>query len=1008
MTKIIALRAHTEFAAEPNKQTNEQNQRPRPTKPEKWPDVVLVFDCETRIDEKQCLTFGVYRVVGRSSGGNYDDVREEGFFYDPNEISTSELRQLQNFAAENRAETAKDVKDKLHVRTRKDFVERVFFPLAVGGALVVAFNLPFDVSRIATDARPARRLTEDWSFVMTEEGYLPRIIVTRKDGRIAFFRISGVRWDEEKEKFVRLPDGRFLDVRTLAWALRNVSYSLKSLCKELKIRGKLKHEPTGNVTLKEILYARQDVRATLSALNALRVEFNDFPVDLKPEQAYSPASIVKAYLETMGVTPPSEKFQPSPRMHGIAAQAFYGGRAECRIRRTALPVVHTDFKSEYPTVITLMGLWRLITAKQIRIKEATSEVRNILQQVDLDRTFDPMFWHSLNCFVLVQPSNDVLPIRTAYESNTGNNVGVNFLTSDKPLWFALPDVISSKILTGKPPRIIRAIRVVGQGQQSGLKSTSLGNTRIDPRADFFKIVIETRERVKQDTTLPEDRRKALGYFLKILANAGYGIFIETTPEPVSGRKQADVFSGEIAFRTSSPFVENKRDWYCPLVASLITAAGRLFLAMLECCVVGERGGNYLFADTDSMAIVATENGGVLPCVGGSEHMSDGRDGIKALSWVEVDDIAAQFNRLNLYDRDAVPKILKVEDVNFGKKRRRQINGYAISAKRYTFFIRRRKNITVITPSEHGLGHIFLPNAKFDETQGAKTWVIKVWRFLLGSALGLKIRKAKFFTLPAMMRFAITTSEVLKILQKRQLDKKQSYSDRIKPFNFILSPMINNQVVASDSRTEKTLKIGYPVFVDPDRFTLIAPFTEDVRRWYESPWVNIHDGRLFYLAPLDRKQSFEAAPYSLDDLIDLYHAHPEYKSLAPDGTACGANTSGILLRTSIVATEFTYIGKETDRKWEHEEDVSMLFPLLPMYRSDETDRLVRDSSIQDRVRARSIRRMSSKTGLSTRTIRAYRDGKRIRKATLRRLEKAIMELEIEELSRREEGLGLKSA
>src|SRR5580704_1960041 len=131
----------------------------------------------------------------------------------------------------------------------------------------------------------------------------------------------------------------------------------------------------------------------------------------------------------MDLIPPLQKFRLSPRIQGIAAQAFYGGRAECRIRHTGLPVVHTDFKSEYPTVIILMGLWRFLTAKRLRIEPATQYVRDLLGKTILANAFDPKFWRDITCFALVQPDGDVLPIRAEYNFDGGeNNVGVNIAT----------------------------------------------------------------------------------------------------------------------------------------------------------------------------------------------------------------------------------------------------------------------------------------------------------------------------------------------------------------------------------------------------------------------------------------------------------------------------------------------------------------------------------------------------------------------------------------------------
>src|SRR5215469_7638420 len=59
------------------------------------------------------------------------------------------------------------------------------------------------------------------------------------------------------------------------------------------------------------------------------------------------------------------------------------------------------------------------------------------------------------------------------------------------------------------------------------------------------------------------------------------------------------------------------------------------------------------------------------------------------------------------------------------------------------------------------------------------------------------------------------------------------------------------------------------------------------------------------------------PSQFAHLVIQYQQHPEAKSLAPDGTACGAETNGLLQRAHVIAGEIRYIGKETDRKWEEE-------------------------------------------------------------------------------------------
>jgi hypothetical protein len=130
-----------------------------------------------------------------------------------------------------------------------------------------------------------------------------------------------------------------------------------------------------------------------------------------------------------------------------------------------------------------------------------------------DRCFDRHLWPEFKFFALVRPDNDILPVRSVYNGTT-QNIGINYLTSKEPIWFAGPDVIASVLLSGKVPHIEKAMRVVPRGKQSGLGATSLrGMVNVDAgKNSFFKHVIEQRAAHESS---PE-----LHYWLKILANSG--------------------------------------------------------------------------------------------------------------------------------------------------------------------------------------------------------------------------------------------------------------------------------------------------------------------------------------------------------------------------------------------------------------------------------------------------------------------------------------------------------
>jgi hypothetical protein len=128
--------------------------------------------------------------------------------------------------------------------------------------------------------------------------------------------------------------------------------------------------------------------------------------------------------------------------------------------------------------------------------------------------------------------------------------------------------------------------------------------------------------------------------------------------------------------TSAP--EEPGEYSFPPIAACITGAAKLMLAMLERSV-SDQGGTYAMCDTDSMAIVATREGGSVPCADATIH---------SLPWREVEEIRTRFDRLNPYHPSSgVGSLLKLEEQNFDPDtdERLQLYCYAISAKRYALF-----------------------------------------------------------------------------------------------------------------------------------------------------------------------------------------------------------------------------------------------------------------------------------------------------------------------------------
>jgi hypothetical protein len=127
---------------------------------------VLLLDTETTTDSKQGLNFGAYQFCECDSSGTFVTL-EEGLFY-ADDLDAVQLDVLRKYVrSENRKKTG-ITRPKLKLYSRDAFVEKVFHVAIQADAAVCAFNLPFDLSRIAVEYRVAHGAGKrGWSFVLS-------------------------------------------------------------------------------------------------------------------------------------------------------------------------------------------------------------------------------------------------------------------------------------------------------------------------------------------------------------------------------------------------------------------------------------------------------------------------------------------------------------------------------------------------------------------------------------------------------------------------------------------------------------------------------------------------------------------------------------------------------------------------------------------------------------------------------------------------------------------------
>jgi DNA polymerase elongation subunit (family B) len=212
-----------------------------------------------------------------------------------------------------------------------------------------------------------------------------------------------------------------------------------------------------------------------------------------------------------------------------------------------------------------------------------------------------------------------------------------------------------------------------------------------------QTLIELRHDVKgRRDSAAGKARKALDTeqnAIKIAANAtSYGIFVEINANDEPDGEVATIHTGAgRSYRVETTKVETPGQFFHPLLATLITGAARLMLAITERSVDDSRL-EWAFCDTDSMAIAKPDR------MEAEEF------------YTRVDNVVSWFSDLNPYDFGG--SILKVEDVNFGSgdgRARKPLYCWAVSAKRYALFnIDANGQPVLRKASAHGLGHLRAP------------------------------------------------------------------------------------------------------------------------------------------------------------------------------------------------------------------------------------------------------------------------------------------------------------
>jgi hypothetical protein len=228
------------------------------------PKAALIFRCATTGDEKKDLLFGAY-ICAELEDADFV-AKEIGLFY--REGHPEEFPALARFVKDSAYELG----------SLEEFRRRVFLKYLKARALIVAYDAPREISRIAIKWNKSTKVRRAFSFYfrvfrdkktgkMRPSGYEPGISIESIDAAKAIYRPIKYKFhdrdteqEEEDKKFSTI---HILDLKTLTSVLTGEVYSFPSACDIFGVPASRQRKSYSRVTKPAIERLLRDVTAEL-------------------------------------------------------------------------------------------------------------------------------------------------------------------------------------------------------------------------------------------------------------------------------------------------------------------------------------------------------------------------------------------------------------------------------------------------------------------------------------------------------------------------------------------------------------------------------------------------------------------------------------------------------------------------------------------------------------------------------------------------------------------------
>jgi hypothetical protein len=238
------------------------------------PKDALIFRCATTDDEKEELLFGAY-ICAELEGVQFV-AKEIGLF--GRDRHPEEWRVLNRFIKGSAYELGTD----------EEFRRSVFLKYLRVSALIVAYDAPAQISRLAIKSNKSYKRPRAFSFYfrlfedkktgkIRPSGYEPAISIESLDAAKAIYGPIKYKFHERdamQEEEPEFSNVHILDLKTLSCVLTGEVYTFRSACQIFGAPASRGHKFHARVTKPAIERLLKDVAAELELLNLLKEEFD--------------------------------------------------------------------------------------------------------------------------------------------------------------------------------------------------------------------------------------------------------------------------------------------------------------------------------------------------------------------------------------------------------------------------------------------------------------------------------------------------------------------------------------------------------------------------------------------------------------------------------------------------------------------------------------------------------------------------------------------------------------